>query len=160
MTLLPHLSFNSRTDLMLERVVQLSQERIWAAWTTPSLLTQWFAPDPWTAHHAEVDLRPGGTFRVLMRSSEGDQVPCEGCFLELLPFDRLEWTDALTVGYRPSSQPFITAVISLSPHEEGTLYTLITKHRDEETKRLHQNKGFDTGCNRCLDQLIEVMSLQ
>jgi uncharacterized protein YndB with AHSA1/START domain len=145
------------TDLVLERIVPLSSEKIWKAWTSPDLLTHWFAPHPWTAHEAEVDLRPGGAFRVVMNSPEGQPMPCEGCYLEIVEYERLVWTDALTAGYRPSAHPFFTAVLTLSPHEAGTSYRVIARHRDAEVRRQHEEMGFGPGWNRCLDQLIALM---
>jgi uncharacterized protein YndB with AHSA1/START domain len=86
---------NEEIDMEISRVVDVPREKLWKAWTTPELITRWFAPAPWTAAEAEVDLRPGGKFFVTMRSSEGEDMPCSGCFLEIVPNEKLVWTDAL-----------------------------------------------------------------
>ncbi|MET0663301.1 MAG: SRPBCC domain-containing protein, partial [Ilumatobacteraceae bacterium] len=44
-------------DLVLERVVPVSPEQLWAAWTEPEHITKWFTPAPYTTPEAEVDLR-------------------------------------------------------------------------------------------------------
>src|SRR5262245_26883143 len=85
----PHL------DLVLERVVDVAPELVWAAWTEPEHLKKWFTPDPWQTVDCEIDLRPGGIFRTVMRSPEGKNFPNVGCYLEVVPNQKLVWTGAL-----------------------------------------------------------------
>jgi uncharacterized protein YndB with AHSA1/START domain len=68
-------------DLVLERTLDVPPERVWAAWTQPELLKQWFTPAPWQTVDAEVELRPGGAFRTVMRSPEGEEFDNTGCIL-------------------------------------------------------------------------------
>jgi uncharacterized protein YndB with AHSA1/START domain len=143
-----------RLDLVLERVVDVAPELVWAAWTRPEHVRKWFTPAPWTVTDCEIDLRPGGIFRTVMRSPEGKEFPNVGCFLEIVPERRLVWTDALLPGYRPSEKPFFTAVISLEPQGSGTRYTAVAIHRDEPSRRQHEQMGFHDGWGKALDQLV------
>ena len=52
-----------------------------------------------------MDLRPGGIFRTVMRSPEGQEFPNLGCYVEIVPNERLVFTDALLPGYRPPAIP-------------------------------------------------------
>ena len=61
-----------RFDLVLERTVDVPKELLWAAWTTPEHLKKWFTPAPWSTSECEIDLRPGGIFRAIMQSPEGE----------------------------------------------------------------------------------------
>src|SRR5687768_16461378 len=71
---IPHTA-NPATDLVLERVIDVPVERVWAAWTVPDQLKRWFTPAPWSTVDAELDVRPGGMFRTVMRSPEGQDFP-------------------------------------------------------------------------------------
>ncbi len=144
-------------DLVLERVVDVSPELVWAAWTTPEHVKQWFAPKPWSISECEIDLRPGGVFSSTMLSPEGDAYPNMGCFLEVVPNRRLVWTDALLPGYRPSEKPFFTAVVEIEPSGTGTKYTATAIHRDQAGKEQHEAMGFYEGWGTVLDQLVEYM---
>jgi uncharacterized protein YndB with AHSA1/START domain len=94
---------NPTLDLILERVVPVSPDRVWRAWTDPEQLKQWFCPRPWRTTHCQIDLRPGGLFRTVMQSPEGqDMEPNTGCYLEVVPNERLVWTGALEPGFRPA----------------------------------------------------------
>jgi uncharacterized protein YndB with AHSA1/START domain len=143
-----------RLDLVLERVVDVPRELVWAAWTKPEHLRKWFTPAPWTVADCEINLRPGGTFRTVMRSPEGKEFPNIGCYLEVVPNERLVWTDALLPGYRPAENPFLTAIITLEPQGKGTRYTAMAIHRDEAARKKHEEMGFHQGWGTALDQLV------
>jgi uncharacterized protein YndB with AHSA1/START domain len=96
-----------RLDLVIERVVGVPRDLVWIAWTRPEHISKWFSPAPWTVTECEIDLRPGGVFRTVMRSPDGKEYPNVGCYLEVVPDERLVWTDALLPGYRPSENRFL-----------------------------------------------------
>lgn len=159
MSSLLHEAVNPQLDLLLERVVDVPPRHIWAAWTQPEHLKQWFCPKPWTVSDCEIDLRPGGIFRTVMRSPEGEESPDVGCYLEIVPERRLTWTSVLLPGFRPAehtSLPF-TAVLTLEPHGKGTKYIVQAMHRDPEVKQRHDAMGFHEGWSTCLDQLVEMV---
>ena len=112
-------------DLVLERVVDVPPSLVWAAWTQPDHLKRWFAPAPFSTPECEIDLRPGGMFRTVMRSPEGEEFDNVGCYLEVVENERLVFTSVLGPGFRPTVDgdlPF-TAVISMEAAGEGTRYT-------------------------------------
>jgi DNA-binding transcriptional ArsR family regulator len=94
----------SPRPLVLERIVDVSPELVWMAWTQPEHLKKWFTPAPWTTVDCEIDLRPGGIFRTVMRSPEGQDFPNLGCYLEVVPHQKLVWTDVLEAHFRPARQ--------------------------------------------------------
>ena len=150
---------DSDLDLLLERVVDVPRELVWAAWTQPEHVKKWFAPRPFTTPDCEIDLRPGGIFRTVMRSPEGEQFDNAGCFLEVVENERLVFTSVLGPGFRPAKGvdiPF-TAVISLEPAGEGTRYSALAMHGDVDIAKRHAEMGFSEGWGTALDQLVEVV---
>jgi uncharacterized protein YndB with AHSA1/START domain len=157
---------DSRFDLVFERIVDVPRELVWTAWTTPEHLKQWFTPAPWTTVDCEIDLRPGGIFRTVMRSPEGQEFPNAGCYLEVIRNEKLVWTNALAPGFRPAGPAaagaaecglfLFTAVISLEPNGAGTKYTARVMHADEEGRRKHEEMGFHAGWGKALEQLVAV----
>lgn len=145
------------TDLVLTRIVDVPRELIWKAWTTPEYMKEWFVPKPWTTKEVEIDLRPGGIFRTVMSSPEGEEFPNTGCFLEVVENEKLVWTDALLPNYRPSAEPFFTAHLHFEDYEGGTRYTAIAMHGNEENRQKHADMGFHDGWGTVLTQLVDYI---
>jgi uncharacterized protein YndB with AHSA1/START domain len=148
---------NPKLDLVLERTLDVPRELVWTAWTTPKHIREWFVPKPWTITDCEIDLRPGGVFRSVMRSPEGQEFPNIGCYLEIVPNERLIWTDALLPGYRPAENPFFTAILSLESQGSGTRYTAIALHRDEDGRKKHEEMGFQEGWGTVVNQMVDYI---
>jgi uncharacterized protein YndB with AHSA1/START domain len=151
-----------RLDLVLERIVAVPPEFLWRGWTIPEQLKKWFTPAPWKTVDCEIDLRPGGRFRTVMRGPEGQQIDNVGCFLEIVPGQTLVWTGALGPGFRPRAAPSpagtfaMTAIITLEARGTGTLYTALAIHGDVASRQQHEKMGFQEGWGKALDQLVAL----
>lgn len=99
------IEIDPKLDLVLEKIVPASPEQIYKAWTDQVGIKNWFCPKPWQTVECEMELRPGGKFFTVMQSPEGQKFPSTGCFLELVPYEKLVWTSALQPGFRPSPKP-------------------------------------------------------
>lgn len=146
-----------KLDLVLERVVDVPPEMVWDAWTDPEQLKQWFTPAPWKTVECEIDLRAGGRFYTVMESPEGERFSGDGCYLEVVPARRLVFTDALLPGYRPAENPFMTAIVEITPEGSGTRYRAVAMHNSEATREKHEEMGFVEGWGKALDQMVAMI---
>jgi len=73
----------------LRRVFDAPRHRVFEAWTRAGQLSRWFGPKGFSVHSAEVDPRPGGVFRLCMRSPEGKDHWVRGSYREVVPNERL-----------------------------------------------------------------------
>ena len=148
-------------DLVLVRTAAVSPSFVWDAWTQPDLLKQWFCPLPWKTVEAEIDARPGGIFRTVMRGPDGTEFANTGCFLEVVPGRRLVWTGALGPDYRPRIHgpevPFVmTAIITIEAEGAGCRYTATVLHGDAGSREKHAAMGFEQGWSTAFDQLVAM----
>jgi uncharacterized protein YndB with AHSA1/START domain len=159
--------FDPERDLVLEREIDVPPALVWAAWTKPEELMQWFCPRPWKTVECEIDLRPGGIFRTVMQSPEGVNMPGgSGCYLEVVENRRLVWTSALAPGYRPVPPEeaskdgcgvgAFTAAILMEAKGKGTKYRAMAIHATPEESKAHEAMGFHDGWGAALDQLVEL----
>jgi uncharacterized protein YndB with AHSA1/START domain len=146
----------SDRELILTRLIDAPREAVFRAWTDPRLLTQWFAPLPWTTPAAELDVRPGGACLVIMRDPEGHEFPNRGVYLEVVPNERLVFTDAYTKAWEPSGKPFMTVILTFEDEGGRTRYTARVRHWTVEDLETHEKMGFHEGWGRCTDQLAAV----
>ncbi|MGH2625640.1 MAG: SRPBCC domain-containing protein [Anaerolineales bacterium] len=84
---------SSDRELVISRIIDAPRERVFEAWTKE--LPQWWGPHGMTTPVCEMDLRPGGVFRTVMRAPDGTEYPTKGVFLETKYTARaLHWTVA------------------------------------------------------------------
>jgi uncharacterized protein YndB with AHSA1/START domain len=149
-------------DLVLERTLEAPRDLVWKAWTDPALLKQWFAPKPYLISELEMDLKPGGIFRIRMTGPDGFDTGHgnAGCVLEVVAAEKLTWTSALGPGYRPAAlgegcESFpMTAVITFADAGDGkTLYRAVALHKDAADRDRHEAMGFQEGWGTCANQL-------
>lgn len=149
---------SSDRELVLCRIIDAPAEKLFRAWTEPELMMKWFCPKPWTVAKAEVDLRPGGSSLIVMRSPEGQEFPNQGVYLEVVPNKKLVFTDAFTRAWEPSAKPFFTGMVTFEDLGNGkTKYTARALHWTVEDRVQHEKMGFHEGWGICADQLEELV---
>jgi uncharacterized protein YndB with AHSA1/START domain len=145
---------DSATDLVISRLVRAPRATVWRVWSDPALLKEWWCPKPWATEVRAFELRAGGNFHTFMSGPDGGTSDNPGCFLDVLPGERLAFTSMLTGGWRPAAPwlPF-TAVITMADEGEGTRYTATVMHPDQAWRDKHEAMGFFDGWGTCIGQL-------
>jgi uncharacterized protein YndB with AHSA1/START domain len=140
-------------DLVLMRELSAPPDVLYRCWTTPAHLVQWFVPKPHKVVACTLDVRPGGacntTFEV-----EGNLHENNGVYLEVIPNEKLVFTDSYTAGWKPAPEPFMTAIVTFEDLGGGrTRYTAVARHRTAEAAKTHADMGFFEGWGTVVDQL-------
>ncbi len=150
-------TINPRLDLVFERFIEAPTRLVWDALTKPEHLKEWYMPKPWgRVARAEMDVRPGGILSIDIASADGQEFPNLGCFLEVVPMERLVWTSMLFPGYRPAvfDDIPITAIVTMESVGTGTRYVFTALHRDEADFEKNRTSGWQEGTEIALDQLV------
>ena len=142
-------------DLVLVREVNAPRDLIYTCWTTPEHLVNFFVPRPNKVTACHLDVRVGGAFNTTF-DVDGNIMENNGVYLEVVPNEKLVFTDAYTVGWKPTPEPFMTAILILEDIGDGrTRYTAIARHRTADTAKQHADMGFQDGWGTVVTQLEE-----
>jgi uncharacterized protein YndB with AHSA1/START domain len=146
---------NPELDLVLTRDINAPREVLYKCWTTPEHLVHWFVPKPHKVTACSLDVRPGGrcntTFDV-----DGNEMENNGVYLEVIPNEKLVFTDTYTEGWKPNPEPFMTAILTFEDIGNGrTRYTATARHRNKEAAENHATMGFYDGWGTVATQLEE-----
>jgi uncharacterized protein YndB with AHSA1/START domain len=146
-------------ELVLTRLIDAPRTLIYQAWTDPEMLKQWFAPKPFTTPHAELDVRPGGANLIVMAGPDGQEMPNRGTYLEVVPNEKIVFTDAYVGDWMPSpGKPFMTVILTFEDEGGKTRYTARVRHWTAEDKETHEKMGFHQGWGICADQLTALVT--
>ena len=135
----------------IERTFAAGAEEVFDAWTSPEVMRRWFhvAPD-WDTPLAEVDLRVGGSVRIVMRGPDGTEAGARGRYTLIDRPRRLVMTWAF------DDDPANEQLIELSFSEsEGLTTVLLVNSRISSDPRRHAQ---DLGWRGCLDELERALA--
>ncbi|UHQ18792.1 SRPBCC family protein [Lysobacter sp. KIS68-7] len=155
-----HFAINPKTDFVLDRFIDAPKELVWEALTKPEHLKEWYMPKAWgRVSRCEMDVRPGGIFSIDIATEQGQDFPNLGCFLEVVPMERLVYTAMLFPGYRPAVFDDIpwTAIVTMESEGTGTRYVFTALHRSEADFKENTESGWAEGTQIAADQLVALV---
>jgi uncharacterized protein YndB with AHSA1/START domain len=94
--------------LEMSRVFDASRDDVFRAWTDPAELASWWGPGEFTCPEANVDLRPGGNYRLVMQPTQGDAMVLIGTYREVQPPERLVYTWKWESGWPDPTELVVT----------------------------------------------------
>ena len=142
----------AQPSLTLARRLKAPPDKVFAAWTDPEKIVQWFGP----AHtigdsvQANMDVRVGGSFRVRFKTEDGEQHEVGGKYIEVLPNERLVFSWAWHT--TPERQSQVTVI--LKPEGDMTFLTLTHEKFFDEAAR----DGHKRGWTGTLDKLERMFA--
>lgn len=136
-------------SLRLERRIRAPRERVFGAWTSAREVKLWSAPEGMTIPEAEVDLREGGRFRVVMQESEeGARHVAVGTYREVTPPSRLvyTWSWQPEDGGSPAPETLIT--VEFEEDGDGTRVVMVHEGFTTDAERAEHEQGWASSLNR------------
>lgn len=100
-------------ELVITRILDAPRDVVFRAWTEPDRVARWWGPQGFVTTYCDMDIRPGGAFRVCMRSPAGAEHWKQGIYREIVAPERLvftfAWEDAEG---KPGHQTLVTVTLA------------------------------------------------
>jgi uncharacterized protein YndB with AHSA1/START domain len=146
--------------IAVTRVFDAPRELVFKAWTDPKQMSEWFPPKDFTAPVCELDPRPGGIFRIVMKGPEGEpfnggEFPGEGRFTEVVVNERLALTFA---GEGDTPPPILMTVLF---EDQGKGKTKVTVHQTARTVEEYEalrKLGAEEGLSQSFEKLDQLLA--
>ena len=145
------------TDLSFTRTLAVPSQLVWECWTDPKHIPHFFVPKPHKVTAVDIDLRVGGRFNTTFEV-EGNAMDNHGVYLEVVPLEKLVFTDAYTEAWQPSDKPFMTVILTFEDDAGKTRYTARARHWTVADREQHEAMGFHQGWGQCADQLAALVA--
>jgi uncharacterized protein YndB with AHSA1/START domain len=153
-----------RGRLFIQRIFAASREQVWKAWTDPEFISGWWGPADFTAPVIKVELREGGRYLFGMRSPEGRDFWSTGVYREIVPTERIVFTDsfadaegnvvsASTYGMSGDWSQELLVTVTFEEHGGGTKLAL----REAGIPAGEPLDMAEAGWNESLDKLERVL---
>jgi len=130
--------------LTLVRRLRAPPARVFAAWTSGAGLALWFGPHHTRVETAEVDARPGGRFRVVLREDGGATHEVGGTYVDVTPDKGLVFTWA----WRNAPERESRVTVTLRAVDGGTELTLVHDRFADEATATRHRRGWTESLER------------
>ena len=147
-----------KQDVLIVRMLDAPRELVWKAWTDPEHFKSWWGPKDYTCPFCEMDLRVGGKYLNCMRSPAGRDYWSTGVYREIVPIERLVFTDcfadeegnvvpATHYGLSPDFPLEMLVIVTFEDLDGRTKMTLehigVLSGPDSESMQQGWNESFD-----------------
>jgi len=132
-----------KTSLQIKRFINAPRARVYAAWTDPAQLKQWFGPEFVQTHDFVADVSVGGEYRWDLTSPEGERMTVRGEYRELQPGKKIAFTWRLE-GDEDWKNHNSIVTIELFDREGGTELRLTHETLPNESSRDDHKQGWNS----------------
>jgi len=142
----------SSTQILITREFDAPRHQVYRAYTTPELIRRWWAGRRGQCTVAEVDLRPGGSWRYVMTANSGFEVAFHGEFLEIIDGERIVSTEV----FEGAPDAAAVTTTTFAEHDGRTTLSSLVQHVSQENRDVHLNSGMEPGMQEAMNHLEEV----
>jgi uncharacterized protein YndB with AHSA1/START domain len=155
----------------ISRQFDAPRELVFKMWTEPKHMAQWWGPRIFTTPVCEMDVRPGGAYRIVMRGNDGVEYPMKGIYREVAKPERLvmtmdcsehpdEWHDLVKPNRERSDRDPAGELLATVTFEDlggKTKVTIRIRLTSAEIRDAMVKMGMNEGWSQSLDRLEELL---
>jgi uncharacterized protein YndB with AHSA1/START domain len=139
----------SDREIVVTRVFNAPRKLVFDAWTSPKYLPHWMlGPDGWSMPVCEIDLRPGGSWHIVWRHSNGQEMEMRGAYREVQPPERVVSSES----WGPDWPETLNTVV-FSEHAGKTTATITLLYPSKDARDAALKTGMKQGMSQSYDRL-------
>lgn len=144
----------------VKREFKAPLSNLWAAWTKPELLDQWWAPKPWKSRTRAMDFKEGGQRVYAMVGPEGEEHWSFADFISITPETNFKFHDGFcdNQGNINKELPQSDWNVDFNGNNGATIVTVTIKHNSLSDLEKILEMGFKEGFIMALENLDEVLA--
>jgi uncharacterized protein YndB with AHSA1/START domain len=143
-------SDSQQQTLVVRRTIQAAPERVFAAWTEPEQLRAWWGPEGVVCIAADIDLRPGGRYRI------GNQLPDQRVLWIVGEFQLIEPPRRLVYSWRVEGISETEERVTVQFEGQGAATEVIVTHERIPSRELRNQH--EQGWEGCLSGLAKYLA--
>jgi uncharacterized protein YndB with AHSA1/START domain len=141
-------------EIHIERVFDAPRDRVFAAFTDPKLIPEWWGPRDTTTVVDQMDVRPGGSWRFVMRNADGSESGFRGTYREVTPPERI----VQTFEWEPMPGHVSVETATFEDLGERTKVTTTSLFHTTEERDGMLESGMERGMNETYARLDELLA--
>ncbi len=145
----------SDREIVLRRAFQAPRALVFDAWTRPEHVKRWWGLRHQELTVCEIDLRPGGAWRYVLREPDGQEFRFRGVYREVAPPARLVYTECFDEPAVGCPEALVT--VEFEERDAWTCVTSTVLHKSKEARDGHLQYGMEPGATESLDRLAELL---
>ncbi|MBB5342869.1 SRPBCC family protein [Tunturibacter empetritectus] len=147
----------SEREIVLSRVFDAPRKMVWEAWTDPKQVALWWGPKGFTTTIEEMDVRPGGVWKLVMHGPDGMEYLNKYVFLDVVPYERLAYT--LRGGRAGSREVQFEKTAIFEDDAGGTRVTMRLTFASAEARDQNvRDYGSIEGAKQAFERLAEYLA--
>jgi uncharacterized protein YndB with AHSA1/START domain len=150
----------SEPHYIIERTFDAPPEVVFRVWTDPRCVALWWGCSGCTNPICELDVRPGGAWRIDVRTTEGVTYPNRGVYIEVVPNERIVYSD-IPIPESPAWDGLPPGIcintVTFEPDGIGTRVTLHARLSSQEDLDRMLRQGVRQGIGQSFDRVAAVL---
>ena len=143
----------SDREIVETRVFDAPRDLVFEAHTSCEHMSNWWGPRKYEVASCQIDFRPGGAWRIVLRAPDGGEHGFRGEFREIVRPERIVWT----FEYEGMPGHVLVANLSLEEHEGKTTLTAISVFDSVEDRDWMLESGMESGAAESYERLDEYL---
>lgn len=145
----------SDREIVTTRVFDAPRDLVFEAHTSCEHLSHWWGPRKYEVSSCEIDFRPGGAWRIVLRGPDGNEVTFFGEYLEIVRPERIVWT----FGFEDMPGPPGPETYVFEEHDGKTTLTSSAVFGSVEERDAALGSGMEAGAAETYDRLDEYLEV-